>query len=171
MLKPYIKEQPMDTMRITEEMPQEYAELRKKREEHSAQIRKNINYILIFCMAALLLLWCYTYMSYRVEARSMLRQAKNVELAIRLTAVKYYGYGSTPYDSSTESGLKRDAETEVVKHTDAEGKIRVLGWDEEANAPVSFIYQEEKMIVFYTLGEDGEPDWQVYRLQDILSAK
>lgn len=161
----------MDAMRITEEAPQEYAKLRKKQEERSARIRKNINFIVVLCMAALILLWCYTYMNYRIEARTLLRQAKNIELAIRLTAIEYYGYGSTSYDSSTESGLNKEAEKEVVKHTDAEGQIRVLGWDEEANAPVSFIYQEGKMIVFYTLGEDGEPDWQIYRLQKILGAQ
>lgn len=159
----------MDTMRITEEAPEKYAQLRQKRENRSAQIRKNLNYILILCMAALFLLWCYTYMSYRIEARTMLGRAKNVELAMHLTAIKYYGYGGTPYDSARESGLKKEAEREVLKYAEADGQIRVLGWDEEANAPTGFIYREGRMLVFYTLGEDGQPDWQVYRLQNILS--
>lgn len=160
----------MDTMKITEEAPEEYAQIRQKREKQAAQIRKNINYILTFCMAALLLLGCYTYLEYRIEARTMLGEAKNVELAVRLTAIQYYGYGSTPYDAKRESGLKKDAEKEVVKHADVEGKLRVLGWDEEENVPTSLIYWKDRMIVYYTLGSDGQPDWEIYRMQNILSA-
>lgn len=166
----YIKEQWMDTIKIMEEAPEEYALLRQRREARAARIRRNINYILIFCMALLLLFWCYSYMSYRIEARTMLGRAKNVELAMRLTAIEYYGYGSTPYEGGRESGLKKEAEEDVVSRAEAEGQIRVLGWDEEANVPTGFIYREGRMLVFYMLGEDGQPDWQVYRMQDILSA-
>ena len=163
-------EHPMDTVKITEEAPEEYAELRQKREKQAAQIRKNINYILILCMAGLILLGCYTYMEYRIEARTMLGEAKNVELAVRLTAIQYYGYGSTPYDAGRESGLKEDAEKEVMRHADVEGQVRVLGWDRNANAPTGFVYWKGKMLVHYTLGRDGQPDWEVYRIQNILSA-
>lgn len=161
----------MDTLRITEEAPAEYAGLRQKRERRAAQIRKSMNCILVFVVALLLLFWCYTYMSYRIEARSMLGQAKNVELSIRLIAIRYYGYGSTPYDGGRESGLKKEAEEEVLEYADVTGQVRVLGWDEEANGPTAFLYRNGRMLVFYTMGEDGNPDWQVYRMQGILSAE
>ena len=161
----------MDTIRIREEMPEEYALLRRRREERSARIRKTINYILIFCMVLLLLFGCYSWLSWRIEARSMLGQAKSVELAIHLTAIQYYGIGSTPYDSGSASGLKKAAEEEVMKYAEVDGRVRVLGWEEEANGPTAFLYQRGKMVVLYRLGEDGNPDWKVYRMQDILSAE
>lgn len=161
----------MDTMKITDEAPEIYAQNRKRREIRTARIRKYSNCILVFSMAALLLFWCYTCVSYRMEARTMLGQAKSVELAIRLTAIKYYGYGSTPYDADRESGLKKDAEKEIIKYADVDGQLRVLGWDEEINGPTAFIYRKGKMLVFYKTGEDGQSNWQVYRMRDILSVE
>lgn len=161
----------MDTIKITEEAPAEYAGLRQKRERRTAQNRRILNYILLCCMLFLLLLGCYTYISWRIEARSMLGQAKSVELAIHLTAIQYYGMGSTPYDSGRANGLKEGAEEEIMKYAEADGSVRVLGWSEEANGPTAFLYQSGNMVVLYELGEDGNPDWTVYRMQNILSAE
>lgn len=160
----------MDTIKIVGEAPEEYALFRRRREARLARIRKYINCIWIFCATLIFLFWCFNYVTRRIEARTMLGRAKNVELAMRLTAIECYGYGSTPYDAGEESGLDKEAERKIMHYAEAGGRIRVLGWDEKENVPTGFIYSEGRMLVFYSLGEDGQPAWQVCRIQDILSA-
>lgn len=160
----------MDGLRITEDAPERYAQKRREQEMRSAQIRKITNYILAGCMAALLLFWCYTYVGYRIEARNLLRQAKTIELAIRLTGIEYYGFGSNPYDDSRFSGLKEEAEKEIRERSTAEGEIRVFSWEKGKNTPTCFIYQEGELFVIYRREEGKNPIWEVSRLQNIIAA-
>lgn len=159
----------MDGLRITEDAPERNAQKRKEQEMRSAYIRKIANYILAGCMAALLLFRCYAYVGDRIEARNLLRQAKTIELAIRLTGIEYYGYGSSPYDSSQFSGLKEEAEKEIRERSTAEGEIRVLSWEEERNTPVCFVYQEGEFLVTYRREQGKDPTWEVGRLQNIIA--
>lgn len=160
----------MDSIRIVEEASEEYALLRQEQERRRARRRRVMNYILILCLAAVCFFVCYGYMNDRIEGRTLLGRAKNVELAIRLVGIEYYGYGSTPYDSERMSNLNEDAEKEILDHAEADGDLWVRGWDGETNRPTAFIYREGDFLVFYELGADGKPAWTVCRLKNILEA-
>ncbi|MDE6949564.1 MAG: hypothetical protein K2P64_01365 [Lachnospiraceae bacterium] len=160
----------MDSIRIVEEASEEYAHLRQERERRRILRRRVMNYIWVLCLAAACFFVCYTYMDYRIEGRTLLGRAKNVELAIRLVGIEYYGYGSTPYDSARVSNLKEEAEKEILDHAEAGGKLLVQEWDKETNEPTAFMYREGDFVVFYEAGADGKPAWRVCRLQNIVEA-
>lgn len=160
----------MDSIRILEEASGEYALLRQERERRKVRRRKVMNYILVFCLIAVCFWGCYTCVDYRIEGRALLGRAKNVELAIRLVGIEYYGYGSTPYDSARTSNLKEEAEREILRHAEASGDLWVQAWDGETNAPTAFIYREGNFLVFYEAGTDGLSAWRVCRLQTVVEA-
>lgn len=160
----------MDGIRIVEEASEEYALLRQEQERRRARRRRVMNYIWILCLTAVCFFVCYRYVNDRIEGRTVLGRAKNVELAIRLVGIEYYGYGSTPYDSGRMSSLKEDAEIEILHYAEADGDLWVREWNGETNEPAAFIYREGNFFIFYEKGEDGQPAWRVYRLKKILEA-
>lgn len=122
--------------------------------------------IVIVCFLAVPVVYHYET---QMTARQVLREAKNVQLSMRLVAAEYYGARKVMYSSKTETGLKSTAEEEILELAQAEGNVRVLRWDGERYIPESFAYDNGKYVVTYDVNSKGESIWNVYRLSHIVS--
>ena len=122
--------------------------------------------ILIVLGAATLL---GTYFVWRAEAHLALRQARNAWTALRITGIEYYGMGKDLYDDRTASGLKKEAEEQVLEVAECEGSIVVLGKDDEHLEPTRLLYREGPYLVYYYLDENENRQWQIYRAQSMFA--
>lgn len=121
--------------------------------------------LIIIAMAATPVL---LYYSSRMEAHQVLREAKNVQLAMKLVGTEYYGEGRTLSDGRTTSGLRGAAEEEVYRLADAKGELNITGWDSLGITPERFTYRSGNYLVQYQLRNDGTNRWTVSRLRVIL---
>lgn len=101
-------------------------------------------------------------------ARSALSHARDIRVAMKLVSVEYYGENSSIFDPSSEDGMARGAVSAIGTMVPVKGEIKLTGWDDENNIPLSFTYREGRYLVEYrdvgsgngTYGMNG--DWSVY---------
>lgn len=101
-------------------------------------------------------------------ARSALSHAKDIRVALKLVSVEYYGKTGSIFDPSSDNGMADGAVSAIGSMVPVKGEIRLTGWDDENNIPLSFTYREGRYLVEYrdigtgdgTYGMNG--DWSVF---------
>lgn len=142
----------------------------KKNKEKKNRIFTSATVIFLLSLVILVLVslpFLFYYHS-RMEARQILKEAKNIELSINLTSTEYYGQGRTIKDSKSSSGLRGEAEEQVRDLAHAYGELNITEWDSTGLDPVSFIYREGNYLVQYEQ-QEGKDRWKVSRLRVILN--
>lgn len=130
------------------------------------------NTVIILLTIAIIVLLLSPFLYYyncRMESHHVLREAKNVQLSMRLLSIQEYGVGSTIADDRTVSGMKEGKESEILDLAETEGEICVQSWDEERLMPTEFTFQSGKYIVTYVKSENDEDTWTVSRYVRILT--
>lgn len=117
--------------------------------------------IAVACVTGLYFMW-------RSEAHLALRQGRNIWSALRLIGMDYYGKGINMYNYHTRSGLKEEAEERVRELTGCEGEIMVLEHTDEEIVPTKMVYREDQYIVYFYLDDQGERQWEVYRIDPLF---
>lgn len=111
-----------------------------------------------------IILWCRM----RSEIRNILAEAKNIELALRLTAIEYYEKDQLIYDSRQPDGLTAGTAQIIEELSGAEGKLTLGSWDTVRGAANRFSYATDRLIIVYNYDEREEEHWQIYyQLKDI----
>ncbi len=107
---------------------------------------------------------CVVFFCLRVnaDARVALREAKDVNVALKMKAIEKYGLGGTVNSSTSMNGMSKGVEEEVLAMAHADGKITLQSWDEEAREPLAFTYQKDKFIILYNKDEEGHVSWTGY---------
>lgn len=123
--------------------------------------QKNIKYILILILPAIIIP-IFTWCKMRVEIRHTLAEAKNIELALRLTAIEYYGSGQHIYDSLQPDGLTEGTAQVIEELSGATGDLTLGSWDSARGAANRFIYVTDRLVVVYNYDEWKEEHWQIY---------
>ena len=104
----------------------------------------------------------------RIEGRTILGTAKNIELSVRLLNIEYLGDDSRLIDLNRETGFTLKAEEEIRALSGAEGRIYLLSWD-NANVRILHMVYEEKGFAVHIQYQGVEGyTWDVYRLEKIL---
>lgn len=125
--------------------------------------------ILLVALVCVAVVWpTATSVCQRIEGRSVLGVAKNIELSIRLLSVEYHGINSRLIDGDSESGFTFRAEQEIRELSGAKGRFYLLNWDEENNQMLHLTYQAEGFLVDIQYEGEKGYTWQVYRLEKIL---
>lgn len=101
---------------------------------------------------------------HRIEARHVLRSAKDVQLTIRLLFTEYYGEGKKLLDGTKESGLSEAAEADIRKYSKCEGDLYLLSWNEEDGCFQHMIYVENGYAVDVSYQGNRQYVRNVYRL-------
>jgi hypothetical protein len=130
------------------------------------------NTIIMLLITSLLLSLLYpawsTYKD-RMLAHRALREAKNVQLSIRLVATEYYGSNDTPKSTKTSSGLKKTVEEDVLELAEADGEIQIVKWDAYSFVPTAFNYTNGSYYVEYSEDEAGESQWVVSKIKKLIT--
>lgn len=111
---------------------------------------------------AIVLLAVFVYSNFRIATQHTLKEAKNLEFALRLTATEYYGKDQIIYDPRTPDGLAEGVGEEVARLSGAEGELILGSWDAARRAPRSFIYRKDKVVVIYNYDEELGYCWNLY---------
>lgn len=96
----------------------------------------------------------------RIDAKTMLREAKNVYLALNTTDIEYYAEGRCVYDPARPYGLAEGVTYKVKALVDNEGAYRILTYDKETRQITGFTYWNEGYQVNYSY-YDNNSVWEV----------
>lgn len=125
---------------------------------------------LFLILIILILFFCPAIFSYDYSTRAtqVLMDAKNVQLAMRLTFIQYYGNGRNLYEPNTEYGMKDDTINEIKKLSGVEGEITLISWNVEKGIPNKFFLYTDSFLVIYSFDETiDEPKWEIYRVNKL----
>lgn len=125
--------------------------------------------VLLFVLLAFTVLSGFgIYFMWRAEGHLVLRQAHNVWTGLRMLGVEYYGSNEEMYDFTTRSGLTPGAETQLRRLTACEGEVMVMESTEDRTEPAKMIYREGNYMVSFYLDEQGERQWEVFRINSLF---
>ena len=71
-------------------------------------------------------------------ARSALSHAKDIRVALKLVSVEYYGENGSIFDPASDNGMADGAVSAIGSMVPVRGNIKLTGWDDENNIPLSF---------------------------------
>jgi len=100
--------------------------------------------------------------------RGAMREAKDVRIAMKMTALQQYGVGKVLYQPSKPSGLEQTTEQQILKLAEADGEIVLQAWDMVNNEPAAFSYQKDQYIILFRQADDGSPIWDGYYALKLL---
>lgn len=133
-------------------------------------IKKTFYILFITAVLAVLLAPMAWYYDFSIRARSILMDAKNIQLSMRLLNIQYYGVDRVIYQPGTKS-RNGYGYIEDVKHlSNTDGEIILIYWDYEDNVPGKFYYKTEDFLAIYEYDTiRKEPTWEVLRLNEIIN--
>lgn len=103
----------------------------------------------------------------RETARRVLKEGKLMQLAVRMTALEYYGLNESVYDLNSVDGFADGVVDELRKVSGCNGEIYLISWDEESLLPVRLEYIKDGYVVDYVRA--GKKDvWNVYRFEHVI---
>lgn len=132
--------------------------------------KKNIYFYLSCVVIMCILVFNITlYYKYHIEAGHTLRDAKNVQLAMRMLSIEYLGKGVPVYNYGSLHGMDVITETEIKHLSGADGEITLISWNSDENIPNKFYYQTDKFLVIYEYDMvQKELQWEIYRIRPIM---
>jgi hypothetical protein len=129
------------------------------------RIRERIRIIKVIGIVVLILIVigipAFTYFRITSNAHIALREAKNVKLTIQMLDIEYYGQGSSIYDASRASGLKKSAENEIWQMLEHDGEVVLQSYDYESHTIYAFTYTNDHYQVVYNMDKENGDTWQV----------
>lgn len=121
-----------------------------------------IRYVGILVVLVLTFIGITTYGYYRFSNDHAIQESKNIEFALRILAIEYYGEDERIYNPLRPDGLVEGAADEVRNLSGAEGELILTSWDAERMAARSFAYKTGKLMVIYNYDAENEEHWSVY---------
>ena len=95
------------------------------------------------------------------EARHVLRDAKNAQLAVKIVALECYAHDEPVFDMTQPSGFTKEALEDIRYYSGIEGNLFVVAVSENKIDPASMIYISPKgYVATYGVQESG---WVVSR--------
>jgi len=128
-----------------------------------------IIYLMILVVVILILTPVLQHYRKVTEARTILSEAKNVQLTMRLLSIQYNANGQSIYDPAADGGMSEATAKEVADMSGAEGEIILLSWNHTYEKPERFLYRSGDYMVIYQYELDRDQDtWEVNELNRIL---
>ncbi|MCR4946484.1 MAG: hypothetical protein K5929_06005 [Lachnospiraceae bacterium] len=141
-----------------------------EKDQHSPVIgtttayRKQMITMIIAGVAVIAVVLCVVFFWFgiKAKARTTLREAKDIRIAMKMKAIEKYGFGGAVYNPSAVNGMSQGIEEEILKMADADGQIILQAWDKEAREPSAFTYQKDRYIVLFNKSDSGAISWTGY---------
>lgn len=119
----------------------------------------------IFCLSPV----SYYYDNF-TRSRLVLDEAKNIQLAMRLLSIQYYGQDRNIYQPGEPYGMTEDTIKEIQQLSGAEGEITLVYWNSSKGLPGKFFYKTDSFLAVYEYNsESEEPVWDIYRLKPVMT--
>ncbi|MCR1840466.1 hypothetical protein [Murimonas intestini] len=129
------------------------------------------NYLVTIILSLILFLFLISigaiWFSQRESARRVLKEAKLVHLAVKMTALEYYGLNQSFYDPESSNGFEDGVVDELKKVTGCNGDIYLVDWDLESFSALHLLYIQDGFAVDYRLVGD-EDIWNVYEFKHVI---
>ena len=121
-------------------------------EELRAYGRRRVTLAIVLCtLAALAVLvpagW---YISKKIAANEVLREARNTRLAMRYLSLIYEGEGKSMADPSAADGFSSGTAEQIGTLADVSGQLYLYAWDDTAGVPLSYTYTSRGFVASYT---------------------
>ena len=132
-------------------------------EKEFKKIRRNKirNMIVIFILLLILGAIAFSYFHITTQGRLILREGKNVKLALDMLDVEYYGKQKSVYDSEKRNGLADSIKKRVYDIVNQNGEFEILSYDKKEHIILCMVYEKEHYRVVYQCDEDGNDQWKV----------
>ena len=138
-------------------------------QNNKKSIRTIVHIIAIIIVFVVLIAPTAWYYDMNISARSILMDAKNIQLSMRLLNIQYYGVDRNIYQPGTESGMAVDTLKEVKRLSGVDGDIILVAWDWEDNLPGKFYYKTNDFLAIYEYDRNREePTWEILRLKKVI---
>lgn len=126
-----------------------------------------------FTIFFLLIILCFfswrEYYKKSIDANHILMDAKNIQLAMRMISIQYYGVNRNVYAPDTIYGMEEDTLEEVRTLSGTNGEITLVSWCALDNVPRKFYYRTNSCLLIYEYDtEEKELSWDIYRLHPIV---
>lgn len=132
-------------------------------------LNKLFTYLFIIGIGFVIIVPSMVYYDNQAQAGVCLREAKNIQLAMKILAVKYYGDDRNVYAPNTQYGMMEDTVNEIIDLSGAVGEITLVSWNSEERIPSKFYYLTNKFLVVYEYDvETKEPAWTIYNKKQIM---
>ena len=117
--------------------------------------------VILLVVLAIFFCWC------RIDSQAhhVMQEARDIRVAMRLTALEYAAAGETMYEPERSDGMIEGAVRRIRELTYTDGKIVLTGWDDTSGLPRSFTYRKGSFMVEYkALGDEGTTDgeWNIF---------
>lgn len=110
------------------------------------------------------------YFNNKSMARLILMDTKNIQLAMRLLSIQYYGQDRNIYQPGEPYGMAEDTIKEIKQLSGAEGEITLVYWNTSKGLPGKFFYQTDSFLAVYEYDDKrDEPEWNIYRLKEVVA--
>lgn len=110
------------------------------------------------------------YFSNNSMARITLMDAKNIQLAMRLLSIQYYGQDRNIYQPGEPYGMAVDTISQIKELSGATGEITLVYWNYDKALPGKFFYQTDSFLAVYEYdAKRDEPEWNIYRLKKVMA--
>ncbi len=112
-------------------------------------IRHGLTVLCILLLVVVLLAPGALELLYRADARTALRNARSIRIALQVTATEKYGAGAPFADAAKQGGVAEGVYEDVLFLSKAPGEFWILKTDETGYEVEAFLYQENEYTVWY----------------------
>lgn len=128
-------------------------------------IKKGFVFSFSLIIFVLVLFPSLKYYDNNIKAKQALRDSKNIQLAMRLLSIQYYGEERKLYEMNTIYGMAADTIEEIKYLAGVDGDITLLYWNDEDGVPGKFCFKTDSFLVVYEYkGLKKEPAWEIYQI-------
>lgn len=102
------------------------------------------------------------------QARNMFREAKNVQLAMDMLSIEYYGKEMAIFDADKRNGLADGVAERIENLSGEKGEIFVTGYNAKKREVTGFSYERGMYRVTYRKDKEGTQHWDVDLLINVF---
>ena len=127
-------------------------------------LRKVAKWIAVVVIALIVGTAVFMFFKIRANAKTALREAKNIRVALRSADIEMYGEKKTIYNLYKPYGLEDGTVEKVNELIDAKGTYRITSYDNNLHELTGMTYTKDGYLVTFTK-VNGKVKWTVdYRM-------
>lgn len=118
-------------------------------------LSKILKIALIFLGALILVLAIFVCLKVKIDAKSALREAKNVRMALRVVDIEMYAQEKCVFDATKKDGVANGVKESVRKLADPDGTYIINSYNYKTHEITSLTYKVKNYYVFFTKEGDA----------------
>lgn len=128
-----------------------------------------IKVLLLILLLLLLSIPVVMYIRFATQTRLVLREAKNVRLALQMYDIEAYAHNSTIFDGSRNDGMKDGLQQKIKEYLELDDcHITLTAYDGKEHKVLGFIYERKHFQIIY---EYNKKTGDSYQFNYILKIK